>query len=62
LTIKQFDRRKYCFIPATGKLYANDYFLLLEEGFQVKISKRDFNPGNKKLAHRAPDKNIPCYD
>ena len=34
-------------------------FLLLEEGFPGEnIKKEDFNPGNKKLAHRAPpDKN-----
>jgi ring-1,2-phenylacetyl-CoA epoxidase subunit PaaE len=60
LTIKQFDREKILFYTCGPENYMRMIiFLLLEEGFPGEnIKKEDFNPGNKKLAHRAPpDKN-----
>lgn len=60
LTIKQFEREKILFYTCGPENYMRMIsFLLLEEGFPGEnIKKEDFNPGNKKLAHRAPpDKN-----
>jgi ferredoxin-NADP reductase len=60
LTINQFDREKILFYTCGPENYMRMIiFLLLEEGFpNENIKKEDFNPGNKKLAHRAPpDKN-----
>ncbi len=60
LTINQFDREKILFYTCGPENYMRMIiFLLLEEGFPGEnIKKEDFNPGNKKLIHRAPpDKN-----
>jgi ring-1,2-phenylacetyl-CoA epoxidase subunit PaaE len=60
LSIKKFDREKILFYICGPENYMRMIiFLLLEEGFpNENIKKEDFNPGNKKLAHRAPpDKN-----
>jgi ferredoxin-NADP reductase len=60
LTINQFDRDKILFYTCGPENYMRMIiFLLLEEGFPVEnIKKEDFNPGNKKIAHRSPpDKN-----
>jgi len=60
LTLNQFDREKILFFTCGPENYMRMIiFLLLEEGFPGEnIKKEDFNPGNKKLAHRAPpDKN-----
>jgi len=60
LTIKQFDRKKILFYTCGPENYMRMIiFLLIEEGFPPdNIKKEDFNPGNKKSAHRAPpDKN-----
>jgi len=56
LTINQFDREKILFYTCGPENYMRMIiFLLLEEGFpNENIKKEDFNPGNKKLAHRAP--------
>jgi ring-1,2-phenylacetyl-CoA epoxidase subunit PaaE len=60
LTIKKYERDKILFYTCGPENYMRMIiFLLLEEGFPGEnIKKEDFNPGNKKLAHRAPpDKN-----
>jgi ferredoxin-NADP reductase len=61
LTIDGFDRKKTLFYTCGPESYMRMIiFLLVEEGFSKdNIKKEDFNPGNKKLAVRAPaDKNM----
>jgi ring-1,2-phenylacetyl-CoA epoxidase subunit PaaE len=60
LAINRLNRNETLFYTCGPENYMRMIiFLLIEEGFPVEnIKKEDFNPGNKKTAHRTPpDKN-----